>query len=263
VPLSPEPRKRARQLANLRPAPAAPRGNRRGMSHGGYATIARDRLEAKQREVFDALAADAPLPDAGDELPRHYAAHVALLAEVLRRLDDVNAYLAARGYLDGQGNVRPAAELTGRMRREASDYLDALGMTPKSRAKLGLDLQRTVDLASAMSEPDDERRAEPLAEAGLEPEEGGVRGPTILPPQGNCGACWPRAGRIRLRPSFRLPGLAREPCDTQVARLGHREDLCARPRAPLLAPVRDARCRPPHAPYWARHTARKVDEEAK
>jgi hypothetical protein len=86
---------------------------------------------------------------------------------VLCRLDDVNAYLAARGYLDGNGNVRPAAELAGRMRREASDYLDALGMTPKSRAKLGLDLQRTVDLASAMSEPDDKRRAGLLREAGV------------------------------------------------------------------------------------------------
>lgn len=52
-------------------------------------------------------------------------AQAALLAEVLCRLDDVNAYLSARGYLDGKGNVRPAAELAGRMRREASDYLDA------------------------------------------------------------------------------------------------------------------------------------------
>jgi len=171
VPLSPEPRKRARQLANLRSAPPAPRGNRRGVEHGGYAAIARDRLEEKQRQVFDALSADAPLRDARDELPRHDAAQVALLGEVLCRLDDVNAYLAARGYLDGKGNVRPAAELAGRMRREASDYLDALGMTPKSRAKLGLALARTVDLSTAMSEPDDERRAGLLREAGIDEED--------------------------------------------------------------------------------------------
>ena len=100
MPLSPEPRKRARQLANLRSAPPAPRGNRRGVEHGGYAEIARDRLEEKQRQVFDALSADAPLRDARDELPRHDAAQVALLGEVLCRLDDVNAYLSARGYLD-------------------------------------------------------------------------------------------------------------------------------------------------------------------
>jgi len=170
MPLSDNPRKRERQLANLRPSPGASSGNTLAVRHGGYATIARGRLEEKQRDVFDALSADAPLRDARDELPRHDGAQVALLAEVLCRLDDVNAYLAARGYLDGKGNVRPAAELAGRMRREAADYLDALGMTPKSRAKLGLDLARTTDLATAMSEPDDERRAELLAEAGIDEE---------------------------------------------------------------------------------------------
>jgi len=44
-------------------------------------------------------------------------------------------------------------------------------MTPKSRAKLGLALARTVDLSTAMSEPDDERRAELLAEAGIDSED--------------------------------------------------------------------------------------------
>ena len=121
--------------------------------------------------MFSALSAEAPLRDARGELPRHDAAQVTLLAEVLCRLDSINSYLEARGYLDDKGNVRPAAELAGRMRREASDYLDALGMTPKSRAKLGLDLARTTDLATAMSEPDDERRAELLREAGLDEEE--------------------------------------------------------------------------------------------
>jgi hypothetical protein len=66
------------------------------------------------------------------------------------------------GYLDEFGKRRERTrelrvtvlELESRLRPEASDYLDALGMTSKSRAKLGLDLQRTVDLATAMSEPD-------------------------------------------------------------------------------------------------------------
>ena len=53
----------------------------------------------------------------------------------------------------------------------ASDYLDALGMTPQSRAKLGLDLARTTDLATAMSEPNDDRRAELLREAGIDEED--------------------------------------------------------------------------------------------
>ena len=54
------------------------------------------------------------------------------------------------------------------MRREASDYLDALGMTPRSRAKLGLDLVRAApDMATIMSEPDPERKRALAAEAGV------------------------------------------------------------------------------------------------
>jgi hypothetical protein len=93
----------------------------------------------------------------------------------------VNASLAARGYLDGKGNVRSAAELAGRMRREASDYLDALGMRPRSRAKLGLDLARTTDLATAMSEEDPTRHAELLSEAGVDPEDRRHEGPPCPP----------------------------------------------------------------------------------
>jgi len=149
VGLSRRPAARARQLANLtaRP-PAPPSGNQRARRHGGYSTIALARLDAKAREVFDALAADAPMRDA-DQLPAADAALVRLAAECMCRIDTVSAYLAAHGVLDDKGNVRPAAELEGRLRREAADYLDALGMTPRSRAKLGLDVARaqTFDLA--------------------------------------------------------------------------------------------------------------------
>ncbi len=47
------------------------------------------------------------------------------------------------------------------------DQLDALGMTPRSRAKLGLDLARAADLATAMSEPDPVKRERLLREAGV------------------------------------------------------------------------------------------------
>ena len=44
-------------------------------------------------------------------------------------------------------------------------------MTVPSHMRSGFDAARTIDLASAMSEPDDERRAELLREAGLDEEE--------------------------------------------------------------------------------------------
>lgn len=152
-PLSRDPEARRRQLANLRPVPPrpAPGGNARALRHGGYAEVARDRIEDRVAELLDALATDAPLRDSEGELPAPDAAIVHLLATALCRIETVEGYLTAHGYLTDEGDVRPAADLASRLRREAADYLDALGMTPRSRAKLGLDLSRGFDLAREMA----------------------------------------------------------------------------------------------------------------
>jgi hypothetical protein len=153
MPLSSDPVKRERQLSNLRRGNnPAPSGNRLAVRHAGYARIARERLDAKQREVYDALAADAPVrgPDGG--LPSAHAVPVRLLAEALCRLDDVSAHLRDFGVLDQRtGDPRPAAELEGRLRREALDLAEALAMTPRSAGKLGLDLARTEDVARGIA----------------------------------------------------------------------------------------------------------------
>src|SRR5687767_382076 len=128
VPLSRREGARRRQLANLssRP-PAPPAGNQRARRHGGYAAVVRERLEAKTLEVYEALAADAPLRDPGGDLPRADHAIVALLAECLCRLEDVGASVRDYGLLDQKtGAVRPAVELERRLRQEAADHLDAL-----------------------------------------------------------------------------------------------------------------------------------------
>ena len=159
MPLSRDPAKRERQMLNLVPAPRAPTGNQRARSHGGYALVLRERLDAKVLEVHDALAADAPLRDPSGGLPAADAAQVRLLAECMCRLDDVSANLRDYGIFDqATGAVRPAVDLERRLRAEAADHLDAMGMTPRSRARLGLDVQRGVDLAQAMAE--DARREE-------------------------------------------------------------------------------------------------------
>jgi len=159
MPLSSDPERRARQLSNLRPAPPAPHGHSRSRKHGGYATVLRERLEAQEAAIFDALAADAPLRDQAGELPAHDTAAVALLARCLCRLEDVAANVRDFGLFDQKtGAVRPVVDLEGRLRREAAGYLDALGMTPKARAALGLDLAHVEDLArawAARSEGDD------------------------------------------------------------------------------------------------------------
>jgi hypothetical protein len=167
MPLSPDPDKRARQLANLKPRPVpSPYGARR---HGGYSTVTAERLAPRTREIFDALALDAPLRDQGGELPAADAGIVTLLAQALCRLEDVTGYLEQTGWLDQKtGEPRTAVlEIERRLQAMAAGFMDRLGMTPTSRAKLGLDLTRTVDLATAMSCPDPVRRAELLRQAGV------------------------------------------------------------------------------------------------
>lgn len=158
-PLSADDRKRQRQLANLRRGGTVVPGNANARQHGGYAEVAQERVESRVGELLGALAEDAPLRAADGGLPRHDTVQIHLLATTLCRLEDVERYLTAFGYLDAKGNVRPAAELAGRLRREAADYLDALGMTPRSRARLGLDLAdaagKAPDLARALAQGQD------------------------------------------------------------------------------------------------------------
>lgn len=142
MPASRDPEKRARQLANLRNAPAAPVGNQRTRRHGAYAEIAEERLEAKAREVFAALAADAPVREDDGGLPAADVAAVRLLADTLCRLDSIGEYLARRGWEGEDGRPRPVLEYEARLRSSALDVMRELGMTPRSRAALGYDLAR-------------------------------------------------------------------------------------------------------------------------
>ncbi len=143
-PLSQDPEKRSRQLMNLKPgAGAAGVGNTRSRAHGAYAQLAPERIDAKTREVIQALTTDAPVRDVDGSLPAADAVAVRQLAETLCRLDDIGDYLNRRGWEDESGRPRPVLEYEGRLRGHVLDLLKELGMTPSSRAKLGLDLART------------------------------------------------------------------------------------------------------------------------
>lgn len=167
-PLSGDPDARSRQLANLRPgARTAPAGNQRALSHGAYAAITRERLDSKVAEIADALAADAPLRDGDGGLPASDGVAVRLLAECLVRLESVSEYLHRKGWEADDGEPRPAVEVEARLRREAADFLDSLGMTPRSRAKLGLDTARSISLADEMA---DAREARERAEQRIAEE---------------------------------------------------------------------------------------------
>lgn len=142
--LSRRPDARGRQLANLRNAPPAPLGNQRAVRHGGYAEVARERLDERTRRIFDELAVDAPLRDEAGELPAADHLIVSLLAQALERLERVATYLSLYGVLDETTGIpRPAAEYERRLRGDAADYARELGLSPRARASLGLDLLKT------------------------------------------------------------------------------------------------------------------------
>jgi hypothetical protein len=159
-------------LANLQPgAGAAGPGNRRRVDHGGYAAVLAERLGEKVRTIFEAIGADVPLRDFDGGPPREDSVAIRLLAEVLCRLDDVGANIRDFGLFDRKsGELRPAVDLERRLRLEAADHADALGLNPRARVRLGIDLMRSIQeraQAVAMSETDPERQRELMQAAGL------------------------------------------------------------------------------------------------
>ncbi|MEK6271614.1 MAG: hypothetical protein AABM42_03080 [Actinomycetota bacterium] len=167
-----------KSLANLNrgatPRSPAPAGNQRHRRHGGYARVVGDRLDAKVRELVEAIGEDLPLRDAEGDPPAADAAAVQLLVECLVRLQDVRGWLTDFGWRDEETGAprQDVIELERRLRREAWDYLNGLGLTPAGRARLGLDLARTaaaIDPVAALSEPDPELRRALLQRIGLIP----------------------------------------------------------------------------------------------
>lgn len=109
-------------------------------------------------ELTEALAADAPVrdPDTGDvPVYDRMAVEVAAIdVLIVRRLF---AYLELHDWSDpGTGALRPEVEHLGKANQRLAGKLDKLGMTPTSRARLGLDLQRTFDLAAYWQQQDRE-----------------------------------------------------------------------------------------------------------
>ena len=143
-PLSRDPERRARQLQNLQPGRGqAAVGNRRGLKHGAYARITETELEAKSLELFHALGEDVPVRDADGGLPAHDSLVVRMLAEVLIRRERVRIEELRHGLETPDGRIRGVVEYGLRLDAQALEYAKEMGLTPASRAKLGLDLART------------------------------------------------------------------------------------------------------------------------
>lgn len=175
MPLSDDPAKRARQLANLRPATPAPIGNRRRLTHGGRSELLLRDVEAEVAELRDAFADAAPVRDLDGSAPAADTAALEVAARALKRYRHLSGWLDLHGRLDDRGGVRPAAELELKAERQLTAALDSLGMTPRSRVALGLDLARTR--ASLDEEMAAGREVWQRAERRLEAIDGDSTGP--------------------------------------------------------------------------------------
>ncbi len=96
-------------------------------------------------ELMDALGESVPVRDADGGVPAADLAAVEYAARALKRYRHLATWCDLHGRIEEKtGNVKPAANYELQAERSLANALDALGMTPTSRAKLGLDLQRTV-----------------------------------------------------------------------------------------------------------------------
>lgn len=136
------------------------KGEQTALTHGGYARIAQERLDEETTRIMDALAADAPVYEAADGLV------VQMLAEAICRYKNVRAYIARYGEFDERRTTHPGenvrrakrkgkptkasadpwriVEVERELRSDILKISETLGMTPTSRAKLGLALGAIV-----------------------------------------------------------------------------------------------------------------------
>lgn len=179
TPTSDDPAKRERQMSNLQPGqhvgnlvPGAGQAARAAdtLRHGAYSRRLTENVEEEVSELMDALADTAPVRAADGGLPCHDVIAVEALARTLRRWRAVEAWLDLHGILDERtGEPKPAAKLAGDLHGRLVRGLEGMGMTPKARAALGLDLARTLqaDPSAVLSDPDRGRRAAGMRALGL------------------------------------------------------------------------------------------------
>lgn len=154
-------------LTKTSPAPKPLPGNQLAAKHYGRATGPIPGTEVARSDILAALSAAAPVRGADGHVPVADGPTLELAARSLARVRAIDGWLEEHGYFGPGGKMRAAVEYADKATKTAADLLAALGMTPRSRAALGLDMARTVDLATAMSEEDPARRRDMMRDAGL------------------------------------------------------------------------------------------------
>ena len=169
-------------LANLIPGGVTGSGvsaasrNTRSLKHGGVAILAMTPTDQDLTEIIDAITATAPVRDQDGGLPPTDQAAVEIAARALKRYRSVSTWHDLHGRIDDKGNERSSARFELDAERALMRALDALGMSPAARARLGVDLARSaslLDQAASMRAAGDRLRARAAAlEAGKQDDLG-------------------------------------------------------------------------------------------
>jgi len=99
-------------------------------------------LDPIKHEIQDALEVDSPLRDPNGGVPAADTFMIELCAIQLLRVRRCAAFLALHGDEDGRGNLRREFIEYGKAVEQAARMLDRLGMSPRSRAALGVDVSK-------------------------------------------------------------------------------------------------------------------------
>lgn len=160
-PLSEDPVKRQRQLANLpnvrgeAPAGAWRPGTAPNLKHGLRTRHpSADVIDPVLDQVEADLEARVPDRDADGQVPAWNREMLFSLAVAKLQVIRCSRFLAQHGETDGRGNLRPEVEQLSRVNERYQRSLDRMAMTITSRARLGVDVQRGFDLARHWAEQD-------------------------------------------------------------------------------------------------------------
>jgi hypothetical protein len=140
------PEGRARALANLRPFQVST--HRDPENHGvGCIKFTQPQTRALAEEIKVRLEEDGAFWVTDSDFLQ-----IQVLALCLRRIGQIDRYLDQVGSLTNKkGEARPVLDLLVKLLREAQTLADSLGLTPRSRVHLGIDLLKGRTLAELMA----------------------------------------------------------------------------------------------------------------
>lgn len=108
-------------------------GNQVAVRHGAFSKL---RLEPRAAELVDEIRDLVPARSDADDPT------IGLLALTFAQVEAATLYVAEHGIVDERGEARSILRHLGTMINTAGRLCDRLGLTPTSRAQLGLDLTR-------------------------------------------------------------------------------------------------------------------------